>query len=333
MHAALQQFASTPVSFCGVYVLECECAYTEWAVPRSKHASMHACCWHLSLHSSTMALKLAGGIVRDGLLSSQSAGHLCSALAPKLGGYLNLSSSMSLQPVGLTLAFSSVASLLGNAGQVNYAAANAALDAATALNGQRGAAGAVLQWGPWAGGGMATHAVAASLAAKGVGLVQPDAGLELLDRVLAARSPYAGSVSAPINALDWRRILRPAQQQSLFFKEILSTAGSSVVAEPRGDAAHAAVLLPSAVSVEEVQAEVLQLAAGVVGAGMDASAAFMSVGLDSLGTLQTLTVLRCLHSSVLRPLLTVKLEWRRCCGSAKRSLGQILSSAPRDSHL
>ena len=227
--------------------------------------------------------------MRDGLLSAQSAGHLRSALAPKLDGYLNLSSSMSLQPVCRTLAFGSVASLLGNAGQVNYAAANAALDAAAALSVQRGAACAVLQWGPWASGGMATPAVAASLAAKGVGLVHPDAGLELLDRVLAARSPYAGSVSAPINALDWRRILRPAQQRSVFFREILPTAGSPTVVEQRGNADHAAP--PAAFSIEEVQAEVLQLAAGVVGASMDASAAFMSAGLDSLGMLTMHTAL------------------------------------------
>lgn len=52
-----------------------------------------------------------------------------SVYASKVGGLLGLWADISLQPTGYNVAFSSVAALLGSAGQANYAAANAVEDA------------------------------------------------------------------------------------------------------------------------------------------------------------------------------------------------------------
>jgi len=76
-------------------------------------------------HSS---LPIAGGTTADALLSKQTARSLRSTLAPKLDGALHLSVAAYGSPVLSCTHFSSIAALLGNAGQTNYAASNAALD-------------------------------------------------------------------------------------------------------------------------------------------------------------------------------------------------------------
>ncbi len=199
-------------------------------------------------------------------------------LAPKLSGCQAAASALAMQPLRHRVLFSSVAALLGNAGQANYAAANAALDAAVQLCQQAGLQAGSLQWGPWAGGGMATPAVAASLAAKGVGLVQPISGLQLLGSLMSGGC--ATAVVAPVVALDWSRMLRTAQQQSQFFAE-LAPAGAAAASAGAGTMQPAAAAaVPTAAAVLE---QVLQLAAGVTGSSMGSSDAFMSAGLDSLG--------------------------------------------------
>jgi hypothetical protein len=238
----------------------------------------------------------AGGVLQDALLPKQSAASLRAAAAPKLAGQTTAVRYLQYHPLHQLLAFSSVAALLGNAGQANYAAANSAMDAAAAVWQQQGVEAASLQWGPWAGGGMATPAVAAALAAKGVGLVRPAAGLQLLGRLLAGRSPLLRSssqphpypassssssstsscVSAPLVAIDWQRMLRPAQRRSPFFAGLTATSHAQAAA---AEAAAAAVP-----SLAEVQAQVAALAGGVLGSdSLDPSLAFMAAGLDSLG--------------------------------------------------
>lgn len=227
-------------------------------------------------------------MLRDALLAKQTAAGLRQALAPKLAGGANAAAAQRCQPLQQRLLFSSVASLLGNTGQANYAAANAALDAAAQAMQQQGAAAASLQWGPWAGAGMATPAVAASLAAKGVGLVHPASGLRLLARLMASSGTVAVAVSAPLVALDWWRMLRPAQQCSAFFAEVVPAGAVQQEQQQPEEAAASRPAAPAVAaaarpSLAAVQEGVLAVAAGVIGAAIDPAAAFMSAGLDSLG--------------------------------------------------
>ncbi len=74
-------------------------------------------------------------------------------MAPKGGALAHLSPACTLQPVDRAVCFSSVASLLGTAGQAAYAAANGALDGWAAAAAARGCPAVSVQWGAWAAPG------------------------------------------------------------------------------------------------------------------------------------------------------------------------------------
>ena len=77
--------------------------------------------------------------------------------------------------------FSSVSGAFGNRGQIDYAAANDALDKlAFAL--QRRLSGRVLSvnWGPWGGTGMVHPALEREYQRRGIGLIPLDEGIQAL---------------------------------------------------------------------------------------------------------------------------------------------------------
>jgi len=73
--------------------------------------------------------------------------------------------------------FGSVSGVLGNRGQVDYAAANDALDKlARTLNGRLAERVLSIDWGPWGGGGMVSAELEREYNRRGVGLIDPDQG-------------------------------------------------------------------------------------------------------------------------------------------------------------
>ena len=127
-------------------------------------------------------------------LRNQDLVGLRRVFGAKVSGLELWTSTAALQPACCQVLFSSVSSLLGSPGQANYAAANAVLDAAAAACAQRGSPVLSVQWGAWAGGGMAAQdkQTAARVERTGMALIQPERGLAALSGVLGAAGGWSG---------------------------------------------------------------------------------------------------------------------------------------------
>jgi acyl transferase domain-containing protein/thioesterase domain-containing protein len=99
----------------------------------------------------------AAGVLDDGPLMTKTAASAARVLAPKVRGTLVLEEALGGEALDCLVLFSSISSILPPAGQVDYAAANAFLDA-FALS--RGGAAVAVNWGAWSEAGMAARAAA-----------------------------------------------------------------------------------------------------------------------------------------------------------------------------
>ena len=100
----------------------------------------------------------AAGILMDRLVRSMTSTHICHVSAPKALGAWHLHSGTMTTPLRSLVLFSSIASGLGNVGQANYAAANAALDSCALSRRAHGASASSLQLPLIGGAGMGVAA-------------------------------------------------------------------------------------------------------------------------------------------------------------------------------
>jgi hypothetical protein len=89
----------------------------------------------------------AAGVLADAMLPAQMAVALVFVHAPKAHGGRMLLHACAQSPPRACVLFSSVVALLGGAGQANYSAANACLDALVSCVRVHSLAGASVQWG------------------------------------------------------------------------------------------------------------------------------------------------------------------------------------------
>ena len=243
------------------------------------------------------AMLHAGGVLADALLLNQTPAKLRAVAAPKLGGLRRLAGAGARQPLAQLLLFSSIAGELGTAGQGGYAAANAALDATAAVLQRQGCSGASVQWGAWAGAGMAAAEpqLLQKLQRQGYSAVQPAAGLAALHALLLGSEVAAVTMAAPY---EWARFLAsPARRQQPFFAAVLPPAAleaqpaaqpTAAQLSPQQRAAPAAAVVTPAALLPAIQ----QLLGDLIG-GAAAEAGpevpFLEAGLDSIGAVE----LRC----------------------------------------
>jgi len=125
----------------------------------------------------------AAGVVDDGIMLQLDQERFRRVMSPKVSGAWNLHQQSLDDPLDFFVLFSSLASMLGSAGQSNYAAANAFLDGLAHYRRGLGRPALSINWGPWAEVGMAAgHREGLSL--KGFESITSREGMEVLERLL-----------------------------------------------------------------------------------------------------------------------------------------------------
>ncbi|WP_369033148.1 SDR family NAD(P)-dependent oxidoreductase [Streptomyces adonidis] len=152
-------------------------------------------------HGRLDGVVYAAGVIEDRLIAEKTTESFQRVYGTKTNGAETLLAALEQLPNSPSFAvlFGSISAVLGNRGQVDYAAANDALQslgaAWAARSGQRAL---TVHWGPWAptGGhtGMVTPELGREYARRGVRLIDPEEGTAALLRELAWGEESAGAV-------------------------------------------------------------------------------------------------------------------------------------------
>jgi len=152
-------------------------------------------------HGRLDGVVYAAGVIEDRLIAEKTTESFQRVYGTKILGAETLLSALEELPNGPAFAvlFGSISAVLGNRGQVDYAAANDALQSlGTSWSARTGHRALTVHWGPWAptGGhhGMVTPELGREYARRGISLIDPEEGTAALLRELAWGDESAGAV-------------------------------------------------------------------------------------------------------------------------------------------
>jgi NAD(P)-dependent dehydrogenase (short-subunit alcohol dehydrogenase family)/acyl carrier protein len=174
----------------------------------------------------------AAGVLADASVLNLDDDRFRSVFGSKAAGALLLHRATRDLNLDFFISFSSIASVLGNAGQANYAAANAVLDRLAWLRRSEGLAAQSINWGPWSEIGMSATAEALRMFEFGIHQISPDRGIAALTHLVDAPRPQSVVLS-----MDWPRFIArvPGAAHDPFLAMIREESGS--IGEPsRSDA-------------------------------------------------------------------------------------------------
>jgi acyl carrier protein len=184
----------------------------------------------------------SAAVMEDGFIPSVTDDKLERVMIPKVKGAWNLHECTKHLDLDAFILFSSVSSLIGNAGQASYAAANAFLDALAQKRRAEGLPALTVNWGVLGETGMVARADGLRQQLERIGMrpLSNDEVLGALDRLVRLDPVQIG-----VFAADWRRwaAVHPhAAAQPVLAQFISAHATSEETAE--GDLAASVGALP-----------------------------------------------------------------------------------------
>ncbi|MFF8961062.1 type I polyketide synthase, partial [Streptomyces sp. NPDC014894] len=238
------------------------------------------------------------GVLDDGVIDALTPERFATVLAPKADAAHTLHELTRDLELDAFVLFSGVAGTLGDAGQANYAAANAYLDALAEQRHADGLAATSVAWGRWGDGGLAAGgAIGERLDRGGVPAMAPRTAIRALHQAL----DHAEAAVA-VADIQWERFAPgyTAVRPSPFLGDLPEVRGLAPAApaagEPGGDLSPAEALrrrlapMPQTEQALAVLELVRAQAAGALGHPtadeVGAGRAFKELGFDSLIALE-----------------------------------------------
>ena len=217
----------------------------------------------------------SAGTLDDGVVAALTPARIDYVMRPKVDAAINLHELTAEANLSAFVLFSSAAATFGGAGQGNYAAANAFLDALASRRRALGQPGTSLAWGLWdQATGMTAHLSQAQRkrASFGAALLSTERGLDLFDAVLGLDLPFVAAINVNMAVLRgqagnglpplWHSLVRvpaagnqpaggPAEQtlheqlaalepaeQDQFVLDLIRGQAAAVLGHPSPDAVH-----------------------------------------------------------------------------------------------
>ncbi|AJQ95707.1 SDR family NAD(P)-dependent oxidoreductase [Gynuella sunshinyii] len=184
----------------------------------------------------------SAGMNRDSLIGSKTEAEIDAVFGPKINGLLALDRACADLSLDFMVLFSSIAAVTGNAGQADYAAANAFMDQFAGqrnrlvAKGERHGRTLSINWPLWREGGMGVDAGNERLIRQHTGMepLQTPAGVQALYQCLAAGASQALVVQGDVAAMQ--RLLLPAlrvnEPVATLAARIGGSEGPTTAAEP-----------------------------------------------------------------------------------------------------
>jgi phthiocerol/phenolphthiocerol synthesis type-I polyketide synthase C len=226
----------------------------------------------------------SAGVLNDATLLQQTSASFARAMDPKAEGAWNLYQLLKDLPDVHLILFSSIASLLGLAGQSNYAAGNAFLDSLAAYRKLKGGRATVINWGPWADIGLAAAQGdrGERLSSRGLKSLLPSEALDELERILV-HQPNQIAV-ADINWAAYAAANGLSADQPLIKHLFAQPKADSDVTSTKAREIFAAAVAgaPRRVAIETFLQQQIARVLRQSASRIDVRAPFRNLGLDSL---------------------------------------------------